>query len=185
MNPDWITAFLLHFKRTGNRSRSAMLAGVSYGTVKARCVKDADFAAAFEDALDEHTDTCEEEGARRAFGYDELVIYQGQPTPVFERDELGEIVMQVYGEDKEGRPMSRPVQERDADGKLVWLTVRKFSDTLLLARMKAYNKRYSTERTELTGANGAPVEIDATTRRARIAALMAKAELRKSFGDLA
>lgn len=185
MSDHWIVSYITNLKRTGNRSRSAALAGVSTTTVRARHKEDADFAAMFDDAIDEHTDTCEEELTRRAFGYDEPVVYQGQLTPVFERDADGEIALFEFGKDKDDKPIMRPRQARNADGSLQWLTVKKFSDTLLLARVKARNKLYSTERTELTGANGAPVEIDATTRRARIAAIMAKAEQRKAFGDMA
>lgn len=145
----WVAPFLEMLRKTGNVSASARAVGITTNPVSDKRKKDADFAAAFDEAMEEHTDACEAELTRRAFGYDELVVYQGQLTPVFERDERGRVVL-----DEDGNP----VQERNEDGSLKHLTVRKHSDALLLAKTKAYRKRYATERTELTGADGGPVD---------------------------
>lgn len=186
MTPDWITPFLSALRIDGNVSRAARVAGVSSSTAYALRKTDADFAAAWADAHEDAGDNLIHEARRRAVdGINEPVIYQGQPTPVFERDADGEIVMYEFGKDLLGKPMMRPRQQRDADGNLIWLSVNKKSDALLTLLLKGYKKTLFAERTELTGANGAPVEIDATTRRARIAALMTKAAERKRFGDLA
>lgn len=174
MHPHWVSAFLTNLTRTGNVSRSASLSGVSSSAVYALRNKDADFAAAWDQAIEDHTDECEAELTRRAFGYEEPVVYQGQLTPVWERDEAGRVVL---SEDEQ------PVQARNPDGSLKWLTVTKFSDTLLLAKVKAYRKRYSTERTELTGPDGKAVQIDESTRAARIAQLMQLAQQRKDAGQ--
>jgi hypothetical protein len=53
------------------------------------------------------------------------------------------------------------VQARDAQGRLQWLTVTKFSDTLLLARVKAYRKRYATDRTEVVSSTAVDSMTDA------------------------
>lgn len=186
MSPNWITPFLQQLRIDGNVSRAARVAGISSTTAYARRREDADFAAAWADAHEDAGDNLIHEARRRAVdGVNEPVIYQGQPTPVFERDALGEVAMYEAGQDKDGKPILRPRQARDAEGNLVWLSVNKKSDALLTLLLKGYKKTLFADRTELTGANGAPVEIDATTRRARIAAILAKAELRKSFGDLA
>ncbi len=171
MYQPWVAPFLANLKRTGNVSKSAALSSISSTTAYALKRGDADFAAAWDQALEDHIDDCEQELTRRAFGYEEPVVYQGQLTPVWERDEHGKPVQDAEG---------NPVQARNEDGSLKWLTVTKFSDTLLLAKVKAYRKRYSTERTELTGADGKPVMIDEGTRAARIAQLMAKAAARAS-----
>ena len=42
-------------------------------------------------------------------------------------------------------------------GALQWLTVRKHSDALLQFLLKGYRRRFGTERTEMTGADGAPI----------------------------
>jgi hypothetical protein len=186
MEPDWYRPFLLNLERTGNVSRSAGLAGVSSTAAYGRRKADADFAAAWDQALEDHTDRCEEELTRRAFGYEEPVVYQGQLTPVWERDENGDVLMaeqQVPTKDGWARGTA-PVQARNEDGSLRWLTVTKFSDTLLLARVKAYRKRYSTDRTELTGADGGPVATTSTERAARVAHLLDVAQRRReAAGD--
>jgi hypothetical protein len=187
----WITPFLRDLAATGAIVKCAIDAGTCYATVRKRYKTDADFAAAYDIALQEHGATCEAELTRRAFGYDEIVVHAGQLSPVFERDEHGQIVMGAR-ETADGKPEHYPVQARNADGTLQWLTVRKHSDTLLLAKVKAIDKRYSTERTELTGADGGALDVkvmDRTAKAARVAALMAVAAKRKSdadeFGDLA
>lgn len=169
MIPVWASPFLLNLTRTGNVSQSATRAGTGSASCYNLRRKDADFAAAWDTAVEDHTDTCEAELTRRAFGYEEPVVYQGQLTPVWETDDKGRPILD--DEDK-------PVQARNLDGTLQWLTVKKFSDTLLLARVKAYRKRYSTERTELTGADGGALAVDATARRARIASIVALANAR-------
>lgn len=182
----WIAPFLAALRIDGNVSRAARVAGISSSTAYALRKTDADFAAAWADAHEDAGDNLIAEARRRAVdGVNEPVIYQGQPTPVFERDGDGEIVMYEFGKDLLGKPMMRPRQMRDADGNLQWLTVNKKSDALLTLLLKGYKKTLFADRTELTGADGAPVEIDAVTRRARIAAIMAKAELRKQFDGIA
>lgn len=186
MYAPWVSTFLARLAVTGNISRSARDAGVSSSAPYGLRKTDADFDAAFCQAQEDFTDACEEELTRRAFGYEEPVVYQGQLTPVYERDAAGQIVVEAYEEG--GELKHRPVQARDASGNLVWLTVRKFSDTLLLARVKAYRKRYATDRTELTGADGGPMQMSDTERAAKIAAILAKAQARKDekdFSDLA
>ena len=54
-----------------------------------------------------------------------------------------------------------PRQARDDLGQLRWLTITKFSDTLLLARVKAYRKRYATDRTEVVSSTAVDSMSDA------------------------
>lgn len=182
MYPNWVHPFLVNLERTGNVSRSAQLAGVTGGAAYQKRKTDGDFAAAWDQAIEDHTDRCEEELTRRAFGYEEPVVYQGQLTPVWQRDAHGEVIqypVEVLDSKGEVQVMRAPRQARNADGSLRWLTVTKFSDALLLARVKAYRKRYSTERTELTGADGGAVATTSTARAARVAHLLDLAQRRK------
>jgi hypothetical protein len=78
----------------------------------------------------------------------------------------------------------------DEHGQPVPLTVRKHSDTLLALFLKGRRKKVYADRTEVTGADGGPVQaVDETAKAARIAQLMALAQQRKAdadaFSDLA
>lgn len=56
-----------------------------------------------------------------------------------------------------------------------------YSDALLALLLRGRRKLFATERTELTGADGAPVAVDATTRAARVAALLDTARQRQDL----
>lgn len=69
-------------------------------------------------------------------------------------------------------------------------TERVYSDALMSLVLKGRRKKIYAERTEITGADGGPVQqVDETARSARVAQLLALAERRKAqqdeFGDLA
>lgn len=117
---------------------------------------DADFAAAWDEALQAGTEILEVEATRRAVqGVEEPVVHQGQLTPIYERDEHGQVRMhQVPTAD--GTPVWMPVQARNPDGTLRYLTVRKPSDTLMIFLLKArrpqvYRERVSMEHTGKDG----------------------------------
>jgi len=186
MYPNWVHPFLEEMRVDGNVSRSARAAGVCSSAAYALRKANSDFATAWADAYEDAGDRLLAEARRRAVdGIEEPVVYQGQLTPVFEYDADGRLVLEQQGVDKDGAPVMRPRQARRADGTLQWLTLNKRSDPILMMLLKGHKKVMFADRTELTGADGAPVEIDATTRRARIAAIMARAEERRAFGDLA
>lgn len=178
--------FLSSLTDTCNVSASARAAGISTTSVYALRKTDADFAAAWDQAIEDSTDALEAEARRRAVqGVQEPIVYQGQLTPVWARDEAGQVLLEVYNDAGD----TRPVQQVDANGRPVWLTITKHSDSLLALLLRGRRKVFATERTELTGADGKDLPIvDATARSARIAHLMAQAEKRKQaedFGDLA
>lgn len=173
MSASWVVPFLQALASGCTVSEAAQAAGITSSTAYNLRRNDADFAEAWRVALEDSTDVLEREARRRAIdGVEEPVVYQGQLTPVFERDEHGQVVTTEDG---------KPVQARNADGSLRWLTVRKPSDALLALLLKGRRKEFSTERTELTGADGAPVAIDATTRAARVAALLQAAKARSDI----
>ena len=149
MNNPWINPFLDRLRASGVVARACREVGVSYSTAYALRARDGDFAAAWDEALEESYDTLEQEARRRALeGWDEPIVHQGQLTPVWERDAAGKAVLDEAG---------NPVQARDANGALQWLTVRKHRDALLQFLLKGYRRRFGTERTEMTGADGAPI----------------------------
>jgi hypothetical protein len=74
----------------------------------------------------------------------------------------------------------------DDNGQPIPLTVRKHSDAILALVLKGRRKKVYADRTELTGPEGGPVQqIDETAKAARLAQLMAIAQQRKDFEDLA
>lgn len=192
MHPHWAKPFLTALAATGIVARAARAAGIESGAAYKLRQSDADFAAAWDEALEDAADTLEAEARRRAVeGVAEPVVYQGQLTPVWETDERGQPLLESYYT-PDGKPAQRPVQKVDANGRPVWLTITRYSDPLLALLLKGRRKKVFAERTELTGADGGPMEtrdMDRTARAARIAALMAVAGKRKSdqddFGDLA
>ena len=173
MSQPWQAAFLANLRVTGVLAHACRGAGVSYAVQAAARKSDADFAAAVADAFEESYDTLEAELLKRAVsGVNEPVVYQGALTYLRAAEGVPDPSTGLY-------PLLL-----DERGEPKVLTVNKKSDTLLMFALKGRRKAYSTERTELTGADGAPVAIDSSTRAARIADLMATATKRKELDDL-
>ena len=110
-------------------------------------------------------------------GFEEPVVDKGRLAYRYER----------YV-DSDGSEHYRPVL--DANGQPVPLTIKKHSDALLSLFLKGRRKKVYADRTEVTGADGGPVQaVDETAKAARVAQLMAMAQARKAeqdqFGDLA
>lgn len=175
--PAWVRPFLDHLKGSCNMAGSCRAVGISYSTMQALRMKDADFQAAVDEALEEAYDYLEAECRRRAFeGVEEPVVYQGELTPVYERDATGEVVL-----DPE---TGKPVQARNRDGSLRFLTVRKYSDSLAQFLLKGYRRRKFGDKQEITGADGGPLStVDETAKAARLAALLSLAQARKARGE--
>jgi hypothetical protein len=116
----WARKFLDAFRLTGNHAAACRAAGIDRATPYRARASDPAFAAAYQDALDDATDGLELEAIRRGRdGVDEPVIYQGQLCGVW---------VGANGD----------VVARDTPGaRLVPLTVKKYSDALLLALLKA------------------------------------------------
>jgi hypothetical protein len=192
MHAPWVRLFLDQLAIDGNVSRSATASGISSTTAYALKRSDADFAAAWDIALEDASDTLEAEARRRAVkGIQKPVVYQGQLTPVWARDASGDLILEEYDapappglKDADGEPVktvkqSRPVQARDPNGQPLWLTITEYSDPLLALLLKGRRKKVFADRTELTGADGGPVvTTDATQRRARIASILEAAKSR-------
>lgn len=194
MLPRWAPSFLSALADTGVVTDACRAAAISTTSAYGLRSTDADFAAAWEQAMEDAQDAAEREARRRAIrGVQEPVVYQGQLTPVWARHADGTPVMEdyeVYDKDGAPRTAQRPVQEVDAEGRPVWLTVTKYSDPLLALLLKGRRKKVFADRTELTGADGGELKVvDSTVRAARVLQLMDLANKRKAaegeFGDLA
>lgn len=111
----WRARFLAELAVTGNVSHSSEAAHVSRDTAYEHRKSDPQFADAWADAIEEANDALEAEARRRAVtGVDEPVIYQGQVA--------GEWI----------GPDGRPATEGTDGAKFVPLTVKKYSDSLLI-----------------------------------------------------
>lgn len=174
---DWKPAFLAALREWPVVAHACRAVGIERSTGYRARETDELFAKAWDDAMEDGIDRAEQEAFRRGVvGFEEPVIDRGRLAYQIERHE-----------DEEGKEHYRP--RLDAKGQPVPLTVRKHSDALLGLVLKGRRKAYSTDRTELTGAEGGAVKMDDTTRSARVAQLLAIAAKRKAeedeFGDLA
>jgi hypothetical protein len=187
--------FLDALAQSGVAASACRTAGVPYSTVNKHRKTDDDFAAAWDDALEQATDTLETEARRRALeGVPEPVIHQGQLTPLWERDFDGQVVMERYEADdgKGGKISASRPRQLVKDGVPQYLTVRKHSDALMMFLLKGNRAKFKdSSKVELSNPDGTLTPLDDTTKAARLATLMALAVQREAaakaedFGDLA
>jgi hypothetical protein len=174
MFPNWVVPFLEALRDGGNVSAAARACSITTGTAYGLRQRNADFANDWDNALEDATDTLEAEARRRALqGVEEPVVYQGQLTPLWERDEAGQVVV------VEGHPKQLVI-----NGHPQWLTVNKRSDGLLQFLLKGLRKKYGTDTTEISGPGGAPIQMDGTARAARLSALLELARARQTTNNV-
>lgn len=189
--------FLRVLAETGVAASAARASGLHYGSCFKLRETDADFAAAWAEALETATDALEQEARRRALqGHDEPVIYQGQPTPLWARDADGRVILDEYTyespPDKDGKVTklkgSRP-RQLVIDGVPQVLTIKKHSDALLQFLLKGNRAKFKdSSKLELSNPDGTLAPLDETTKAARLATLIALAASRAkgdAFDDLA
>lgn len=171
---DWKPIFLEALADVPVVSHACRVVGISYRHAYKTRETDEDFAKAWDEAMEQGIDRAEQEAFRRAVvGFEEPVIDKGRLAYRYER----------YVDD-EGVEHYRILL--DANGQPVPLTVRKHSDALMALMLKGRRKKVFADRTELTGADGGPVQqVDETAKAARVAQLLALAQQRKDFEDLA
>lgn len=168
MTPYATATFLSALAAGGILSDACRAADVSYAAIRSLVKRDADFAAAFDDAMEEAQDEAERELRRRAIhGVEEPVVYQGQFTAVRGPDII----------DADGASQPGPVL-LDSDGKPRVLTINRKSDAALMFLLKGRRKKVFAERTEITGADGGALQIDEGARASRVAQLLALAKSR-------
>lgn len=179
---DWKPIFLEALADVPVVSHACKAVGISYRHVYKTRETDEDFAKAWDEAMEQGIDRAEQEAFRRAVvGFEEPVIDKGRLAYRYERYEV---------EDIDGHKEERWRMALDANGQPIPLTVRKHSDALMALMLKGRRKKVYADRTELTGAEGGPVQaVDETAKAARVAQLLALAQARKAdadqFGDLA
>jgi hypothetical protein len=167
----WYAAFLAALREKPVVQHACDAVGIERSTAYRARQADKAFADAWADAMEAGVDRAESEAFRRGVeGYEEPVVDKGRLAYRYERyldDDGGEHWRILLG----------------ADGQPVPLTIRKHSDQLLAKVLSARRAAYRTERTELTGADGGPMQMDATTRAARVVALTELARRRREAED--
>lgn len=204
-NRDWRPAFLAALREYPVIQHACDAADIERSTAYKARERDEQFAKDWEDAMEAGIDRAEREAFRRGVvGFEEPLVHQGRITWLTEHYDrtTGEAVpddvaqenkLKAQSKDAKVRETARDIGWRyklDAAGQRVPVTVRKHSDALLGLVLKGRRGQYNTNRTELTGAEGGPVNLtDDTARSARAAQLLALAQQRKAaqddFGDLA
>jgi len=154
-------AFLDCLREKGNVTAAARLVGIDRATAYRWRDADADFAQAWDDAIEEAADLIELEAHRRAVsGIDEPVIYQGDVTYVYERDSQGRVVYDTVEREENGLDgKTITVTDRiprlalDAQGKPLTLSKRVYSDALMALLLKAHrpDKYRENSKIELNG----------------------------------
>ena len=169
----WRDAFLAALRHIPVVAHACEAVGIERSTAYRARAANEDFATAWDEATEDGIDKAEQEAFKRAVvGFEEPVLDKGRLTYRYER----------YVDEK-GAEHYRPLL--DDNGQPIPLTVRKHSDALMSLILKGRRKKVYSDRTELTGADGEPMQIDETTRSARVAQLLALASQRKDFEDLA
>jgi len=156
--PGWQNIFLAALRERPLIYKALEAAGIkANSTLTRERAKDPEFDQACKDAMEYAIDKIEAEGIRRAVeGAEEPVVHQGRLMYRTER----------YV-DSEGKEQWREVIGQD--GQPIPLTIRKQSDALLALMLKGRRKSVFADRTELTGPDGGPqqLEIESPTQLAR------------------
>jgi hypothetical protein len=145
---DWAPRFLTALRDSGNIRHSCEQARVTRSNVYSRRDNDEAFRAQMSEAIEEATDSLELEARRRAYhGVDEPVIYQGELMGVWV-DAAGQVV------------------SKDSTGaKQIPLTIKKYSDTMLIFLLKGNRPEKYKENVhhEVTGKGGGPIRSKSET----------------------
>lgn len=139
-------AFLAAYAKCGNLTEASRKSKVARDLHYDWLRDDPAYPAAFAIAHEEAGDHLESEARRRAVeGVPKPVIYQGQLCREAKRDKNGELIRNENGEVVFSAP----------------LTIREYSDTLLIFLMKGNNpeKYRDNAKVEHTGPGGGPLEV--------------------------
>lgn len=165
---EWTAIVLAALASGSTVSEAAKGAGVGRRTVYSRLESDEAFKKAYDDAIEQGTDVIEGEATRRAVhGVDEPVIYQGQPTYLYERNPDGSIkTRETLYTDEHGNTTKKtePVMLLDEKGNPRILTVRKPSDTLAIFLLKGRRPDKFRDNIDITSKGDkvgwAPIKLD-------------------------
>jgi len=164
-------AFLASLAVLGNVTAAAEAAGVERKTAYNWRDADEDFAAAWDDAIEQAADLIELEARRRAVdGIDEPVVFRGQFTYLYReaKDAEGNPVL----DELSGEPKMVPVLDEHGNHKVA--AIRKYSDTLMVRLLMAHkpDKYRDNSKVELAG-RLAISDMSEDEIRAELAALVA------------
>ena len=171
--------FLSELAVDGNVTRAANIAGVQRACVYDKRERDPEFAKRWANAINAFADTLEKEAFRRAvLGVEKPIAYQGQFTYVMERDQNGKVIYDMTDEgevDKDGNPkLTRtPRYKLDENGQPQVVAIREYSDSILLAMLKAKKPQEYRDnaKIELGNAPGETFKTETTpTQAARVIA---------------
>ena len=160
LTPEKLTAFIAALAQTGIVAKACEAVDISRQTAYGWREDHPEFAKAWDKAMTIGVTALEDEAARRAFlGTDKPLVHQGQFTPVFERNEKGEIIYDdfQYEVDVDGERVlkteKRPRMKLDANNQPVYHTMKEYSDTLAIFLLKAHNPEKFREnvKIDLTG----------------------------------
>lgn len=136
-------------------SYATTVVGVNWSTWQGHRRKFPALSAREQAAREQGVEALEEEARRRgADGYAEPVVYQGALSYVTDPT-TGELVLSDKGQ---------PVP----------LTIRKYSDNLLMFVTKSRDRERYADRTELTGANGAPLLTAPPPKHSEVGEIIAR-----------
>lgn len=186
---DWKPIFLASLAEVPVVARAARAVGLDRSTVYRHRDADADFAKAWDDAIEDGIDNAEQEAFRRGVvGWREPLTHQGRLT--YEIEHYVPATGLVCNDDGEAATLAgetvRWRYKLDAAGQRIPLTITKHSDALLALVLKGRRKKVFSDRTEITGADGSDLKVvDETARSARVAQLLALAQGRKEGADIA
>jgi hypothetical protein len=114
VKPSWPARFLAELADTANVTHSAKVAGIDRGTAYELRKVDPQFAAAWDNAIEQSTDAMEAEARRRGLDKSDLLLIfmlkANRPDKFRERQEsqhTGEVTIRVIRED---RPIDRPAE---------------------------------------------------------------------------
>lgn len=147
---DWKPPYLAALREIPVVAHGCKAVGIERSTAYRAREADQDFAKAWDEAMEEGIDRAEQEAFRRAVvGFEEPVIDKGRLAYRYARYEV---------EDIDGHKTEQYRILLDEHGQPVPLTVRKHSDALMALMLKGRRKKVYADRTELTGADGGPMQ---------------------------
>lgn len=195
--------FLTVLANTANVTEASTAVGISRVCMYAHKDRDAEFAEQWDEAVRAGTEFLKDEAVRRATGYDEVLTFKGQIQYEYERDEEGQVIVDLKIVDAPKLDLFGNLMLDDDDniiyakqarhvprlklykGQPMAQAVRKYSDPLLLATLAARDPANyrSNHKVEVTGKDDGPVQFEDTARTARVASLMARLEARKAKAE--
>jgi hypothetical protein len=153
--------FLERLRICGSATNAAAAAGVKRITAYSWRERSETFKAEWDDALEQYGDLLEEEAHRRGYeGVDEPVIYKGELAGIWVDKSGKQIHPNLIELDEEGQVVAGTGVP--AGARFIPLTVKKYSDRLLLAKLKAARPDKYRDRIALTGEDGGPIRGEFT-----------------------